>query len=89
MLKHNIKRSSDIKLYQIDPSLPFILQTDASSYAVGAVLGQRQDPNGPVLPIHCISKKFNEIKMRYSTIERDAYAIVWAVEKFSFYLLGS
>ena len=87
--KLRLTLSSDIKLYQIDQSLPFIVQTDASSYAVGAVLGQRPDPNGPVLPIHCISKKLNETQMRYSTIEREAYAIVWAVEKFSFYLLGS
>ena len=81
--------SSDIKLFQINPSLPFILQTDASSYAVGAILGQRLTPNGPVLPVQCISKKLNETQQRYSTIEKEAYAIVWAVEKFSFYLLGT
>ena len=80
--------SSDIKLFHINPSLPFILQTDASSSALGAILGQRLEPNGPVLPIQCISKKLNDTQMRYSTLEREAFAIIWAVEKFSFYLLG-
>ena len=80
--------SSDIKLYHIDNALPFIVQTDASSHAVGAILGQRLTPNGPVLPIQCISKKLTDTQMRYSTLEREAYAIVWAIEKFSFYLLG-
>ena len=76
-------------MHHLDPNKPFILQTDASSYAVGAVLGQRLDSNGPVLPIQCISKKLNESQRRYSTIEREAYAVVWAVQKLSFYLLGN
>ena len=81
--------SQDIKLYHLDANKPFILQTDASSYAVGAVLGQRLDSDGPVLPIQYISKKLNESQRRYSTIKREAYAVVWAVQKLSFYLLGN
>ena len=81
--------SQDIKLYHVDPNEPFILQTDVSSYAVGAVLGQRLSPNGSVLPIQCISKKLSDVQQRYSTIEREAYAVIWAVQKLSFYLLGN
>lgn len=81
--------SQDIKLFHLNANLPLILQTDASAFAIGAVLGQRLEPNGPVLPIQCISKKLNETQQRYSTIEREAYAVVWAVEKLSFYLLGN
>ena len=88
---NNLKNalSSDIKLSHIDPNLPLILQTDASAFAVGAILGQRLIPNGPVLPITCISKKLSDTQKRYSTLEREAYGIVWAVEKLSFYLLGN
>ena len=50
--------SQDIKLFHVDPNEPFMLQTDASSYAVGAVLGQRLSPNGPVLPIQLILLRF-------------------------------
>ena len=81
--------SNDIKLNHIDPNLPFILQTDASNVAVGAILGQRKTPDSPVLPVTCISKKLNDTQQRYSTIEKEAYAIVWSVEKLSFYLLGN
>ena len=81
--------SKDIKLFHFNPKLPLILQTDASSYAFGAVLGQRLNENGPVLPIQCISKKLTDTEQRYSTIEKEAFCIVWAVEKFSFYLLGN
>ena len=81
--------SKDIKLYHIDPQSPYVLQTDASAFAIGAVLGQRKTPDGPVLPIQCISKKLSDTEQCYSTIEREAYAIVWAVEKLSFYLLGN
>ena len=77
--------SSDVKLYHVNPSLPFIAQTDASSYAI---LEQRLESNGHVLPIQCISKNLNDTHMRYSTIEREAFCINWAIEKFSFYLLG-
>ena len=81
--------SCDIKLYHVNPDLPYVLQTDASAFAIGAVLGQRETPDGPVLPIQCVSKKLTETQQRYSTIEREAYAVVWAVEKLSFYLLGN
>ena len=50
--------------------LALILQTDAPSYAVGAILGQRLIPYGPVLPITCISKKLSDTKRRYSTLEK-------------------
>ena len=81
--------SCDIKLFHINPDLPYVLQTDASAFAIGAVLGQRETPDGPVLPIQCVSKKLTETQQRYGTIEREAYAVVWAVEKLSFYLLGN
>ena len=48
--------SQDIKLSHVDSSLPFFLLTDASSYAIRAILGQRQSPECPFLHIQCISK---------------------------------
>ena len=71
--------SQDIKLYHVDVNKPFVLQTDASSFAVEAILGQRTEPSGSMLPIQCISKKLSDAQQRYSTIEREAYAVVWAV----------
>lgn len=64
----------------------FILTTDASKYAIGAVLSQ-----GPVknsLPIAYASRTLNPAETRYSTIERELLAIVWAVKHFRPYLFG-
>lgn len=63
---------------------PFILQTDASERALGAVLSQRY-PNGEH-PIVFLSKKLHPAKSRYSTIEREMLAIKWAVETLQYYL---
>ena len=38
--------------------------------------------------VHCGSKGLTSIKQRYSTIELECLAIVWAIQKCSFYLRG-
>ena len=54
-----------------DWSKEFELMCDASDYAVGAVLGQRQDKTFHV--IYYASKVLNEAQMSYATTEkRDA-----------------
>ena len=60
---------------------------DASIYAVGAVLGQRVDKK-PVA-IYYASKTLGGAQVNYSTIEKELLAIVFALEKFCSYLLGS
>lgn len=64
---------------------PFILRTDASS-SVGAVLMQRHE--GVLHPVAYASRKLLEREARYSTIEREALALVWAIQKFHVYLFG-
>jgi hypothetical protein len=65
---------------------PFILYTDASDYALGAILGQRQDNKERV--ICYASKILAGAECRYSATEKEAYAIVWAIKRFRPYLLG-
>ena len=60
---------------------------DASDYAVGAVLGQRKNKNFHV--IHYASKVLNEAQIHYATTEKELLAIVYALEKFRSYLIGS
>ena len=64
----------------------FVLTTDASQYAAGAVLSQ--GPIGRDLPISYASRTLNPAETRYSTIERELLAIVWAVKHFRPYLYG-
>ena len=68
-------------------SLPFDLMCDASDFTVGAVLGQRIDKK-PVA-IYYSSKTLVDAQVNYSTTEKELLAIVFALEKFRSYLLGS
>ena len=68
-------------------NLPFEIMCDASDYAIGAVLGQRQDKLPSV--IYYASKTFNDAQLNYSTTEKELLAVVFALDKFRSYLLGS
>ena len=63
------------------------LMCDASDYAVGAVLGQRK---GKIFhTIYYASKILNDAQINYATTEKELLAIVYALEKFRSYLVGS
>ncbi|XP_067442125.1 uncharacterized protein [Thunnus thynnus] len=61
-------------------------QTDASGVGLGAVLLQGGDGNQ--LPVQYISRKLFAREMRYSTIEKEALAIKWALDTLKYYLIG-
>lgn len=71
-------------LGQLDDSLPLTLKTDASGYALGAVLVQGIMDNEH--PIEYASRLLTAAERNYSTIEREALAMVWALEKFRGYI---
>ncbi|CEM37263.1 unnamed protein product [Vitrella brassicaformis CCMP3155] len=66
---------------------PFILKTDASGYAVGAILCQR-DGKGQERPIHYASAILGISERKWSATEREAHAIYYAVRHFRPYLFG-
>lgn len=66
---------------------PFHLTTDASNYALGAVLSQ--DIEGKDRPIACISRTISKTEENYATIEKDMLAIVWALGNPRSYLYGA
>ncbi|GBG88319.1 hypothetical protein CBR_g46886 [Chara braunii] len=69
-----------------DPSLPFVVTTDASQYGIGVVL-QQDDRNG-YRPVEFISARMPSEKVATSTYERELYALRQALEHWKHYLLG-
>ncbi|GJZ24423.1 reverse transcriptase domain-containing protein [Tanacetum coccineum] len=67
--------------------LPFEIMCDASDYAVGAVLGQRQTKH--FQPIHYASKTMADAQAHYTNTEKELLAVVYAFEKFWPYLVLS
>ncbi|XP_043862245.1 uncharacterized protein K02A2.6-like [Drosophila santomea] len=63
------------------------LIADASPVALGSVLLQF-DGKGDPLIISFASKALSEVERRYSQTEKESLALVWAVEKFYYYLAG-
>ncbi|XP_062713807.1 uncharacterized protein K02A2.6-like [Aedes albopictus] len=64
-----------------------ILYTDASPVALGAVLVQAS-PNQPPRIISFASKALTPTEKSYAQNQREALGAVWAVEHFSYFLLG-
>jgi hypothetical protein len=60
---------------------------NTSEYAVGAVLGQRED-NHPYA-IYYASKNLLKAQVNYTTTEKELLAVVFALDKFHSYCLGS
>jgi len=65
----------------------FELMCDASDYVVGVVLGQRKGRVFHV--IYYASKVLNDDQINYATTEKEMLAIVYVLEKFRPYLVGS
>ncbi|GJT45572.1 retrovirus-related pol polyprotein from transposon 17.6 [Tanacetum coccineum] len=68
-------------------NLPFELMCDASDFAVGAILGQK---DGKIFhPIYFASKTLNPAQQKYTVTEKELMAVVFAFEKFRSYLILS
>ncbi|KAH9768606.1 hypothetical protein KPL71_011668 [Citrus sinensis] len=67
--------------------LPFEIMCDANDYDVGAVLGQRVGKLPHV--IYYASRTLNDAQLNYSTTEKELLAVIFALEKFRSYLIGS
>jgi len=75
--------SSNPILRPPDFKLPFCIGVDASNVAIGAYLFQVID--GIEHPVCYYSKRFSEAQSRYSTIEKEALALLTAVRVFRVY----
>ena len=66
-----------------DYDQPFLMAVDASDKAIGAYLFQCVD--GIEHPICFLSKKLNKHQRNYSTVEKEAFGLLFATRAFSVY----
>jgi hypothetical protein len=73
-----------------DSTEEYIVQTDASGYGVGVVLGQTQWMEGKRRDVVIAygSKHLTDTQSRWSTLDKELYAIIYALDKFHTYLYG-
>ncbi len=68
--------------------LEFHVHTNASNFALGAMLNH--NPNKTIdRPVYYVNILMNNTKKNYTTIEKEALAMIYVVKKFKHYLLGN
>lgn len=85
-LKTRISSAPVLRIY--DPDLRTTVETDASGFAIGAVLFQT-DANGVSRPVAFTSRKLKPAEQNYPTHELELLAVVHALKTWRYYLDGS
>ena len=67
--------------------LPFDVMCDDSDLAIRGVLGRMED--GIPYLVYYVSKTLNEAQRNYTTTEKELLVVVYALDKFRAYLVGS
>src|SRR6201995_4671104 len=75
-------------LKMIDPTKQYVLETDASKWAIGAVLKQLGE-DGELHPCSYISKTLTPAERNYQIYDRELLAVKEACETWKYVLLGS
>ena len=74
-------------LEHYDPTLPCIIETDASDFAIGAILSQ---PHGKRLhPVAFMSRKMDKAELNYEIYDKEMLAVVVAFKEWRRYLEGA
>jgi hypothetical protein len=75
-------------LRHFNPELPTVVEADASDYALGAVISQRNPEDGTLHPITFHSRKFNLAEQNYEIYDKEMLAIVETMDQYRHYFEG-
>lgn len=87
-LKHVLCECVKANLYIAQWGQPFGIHTDASNFAVGSCLVQ-WDTLGNERPIAFASAKLSGAQLAWAAVEKEAYAVVWSLNKFRTWIFGA
>lgn len=76
------KEIAEALVVAVDDNVPFVLETDASDHCIAATLNQSGRP------VAFFSRTLSKHERNHPAIEKEAYAIIEAIRKWSHYLLG-
>lgn len=80
MLKNLLSQTPTLCYF--DPMKPIVIQTDSSQSGIGSCLLQNEQP------VAYASRALTRTEKQYSQIEKELLAIVYAVEKFHYFVYG-
>ena len=84
----NLLTSTKVMVY-FDPNKETKLVTDASPSGLSAILMQNTPGIKDQRVVAYASRALTDVERWYSQIEREALAVIWAIEKLHLYLFGS
>jgi len=87
-LKDVLIQATDNPLFVADFSKPFNVTVDASNHTVAGLLSQYDD-EGQDRPIAFASQKLTPTQQAWSTVEKEAYAVIWALTKYRHWLFAN
>ena len=85
-IKHML--TSDATVAYFDPYKETELTTDASPVGLSAILCQRTPGQNDRRVIAYVSRALSDVERQYSQTEKEALAIVWAIERLHIYVYG-
>lgn len=87
-LKQALTECVKANLYVAQWGKPFGIHCDASKIAIGSCLVQWDD-EGRERPISFASSKLSGAQLNWAAIEKEAYAIIWSLNKFKTWIFGA
>jgi RNase H-like domain found in reverse transcriptase/Reverse transcriptase (RNA-dependent DNA polymerase)/Integrase zinc binding domain/Chromo (CHRromatin Organisation MOdifier) domain/Retroviral aspartyl protease len=84
-LKHLLSHTPVLTI--ADVNRPFVISTDASGYAIGAVLSQ--DKGQGLQPVAYMSQKLSPTASTWHVHQKELFAVIQAVKQWRHYLLGT